>query len=356
MKSFYSLMLHLFPKAYRSEYGHELQMVFNSSLDDAMKNGGPEVIVLIVRELIGLPKAIMYEHLRERRKVKMSQKFTSRFDFPQGSRNEFLAVLASFILPIVVILCFYGLVNYFGVVPARILWLNIVFAVIFFGSLFGVFAVGLMVGLPRWFLPYMGFILAIMGIFTYSGFVDPNWNPFPSLHLAPRFVQHFVYEGLHWIGLIVLLILMVLFAALIPRFRSFYSRLREDWTLIAFIVYGTVPLAIFMTFDDYQNEGLYVLTANAVLAIGGWIYLRNHVPWKRFLSLFIGLTISMAIPAMGKYILYIPRAGFGFTKLSEVLATVTTWIWLALIMLISFAINLLPQAKSHAQSIELVTD
>ncbi len=67
MKSFYSFLLYLFPKAYREEYGDELQMVFNSSLDDAIKIGWLEAVIVISRELIGLPKAIIHEYLRKPR-------------------------------------------------------------------------------------------------------------------------------------------------------------------------------------------------------------------------------------------------------------------------------------------------
>jgi hypothetical protein len=67
VKRLYALLLHLFPRAYREEYGDELQAVFNLSLEDAMKIGGMEVAGVVLRELIGLPTAILYEHLRKPR-------------------------------------------------------------------------------------------------------------------------------------------------------------------------------------------------------------------------------------------------------------------------------------------------
>jgi hypothetical protein len=67
LRDCYGLLLNLYPKAYREEYGDELQVVFNSSLDDAIKAGWLEVVIAISRELIGLPKAILYEHLRKPR-------------------------------------------------------------------------------------------------------------------------------------------------------------------------------------------------------------------------------------------------------------------------------------------------
>jgi hypothetical protein len=67
VKSLYALLLYLFPKTYREEYGEELQVVFDLSLDDAMHAGMLEVVRVMLRELIGLPKAILYQHLRKPR-------------------------------------------------------------------------------------------------------------------------------------------------------------------------------------------------------------------------------------------------------------------------------------------------
>jgi len=347
LRKFHRLLLNLYPKKYREEYSEELHTVFNLSLDDAM--GRVEEIEIFLRELAGLPKAILYEHMRERRS-KMTEKFASRFDFPQGSRSEFLAVLASFMIPMAVILFSNALINFFGVVPAKTFWLNVLFGVAFFGSFLGVFAVGLVAGAPRWFLPYLGFALSIINLFTHTLVFPPDWSGFSFLQYASRFVRGFVRQGTVWIGVIVFVILMVLFAALIPKFRPLYKRLKEDWTLLAFVIYGVVPLAIILTFDDYQGEGLYVLTANLILAIGGWFYLRAQIPWKRYMILFIGLALSMAIAAVGKAIIYkyFWEGVRHFTWQSEMMSTVTLWVWLALFMLTPLVLKLLP--RSYAPS------
>lgn len=344
VRQWYGLLLTLFPRSYRHEYGEELQMVFNLSLVDAADHGNVEIVRVLLRELIGLPRAILYEHLREGRKKKMSGKFASRFDFSQGSKSEFLAMVASFMIPLAAILFTIAVTGFFGVVPADILWLNILFAVVFFGSFLSVFVMGLKAGSPRWFLPFLGFILALINIYSHNGWIDPTWQGFPALRLAPEFVTRFVYEGLRWVGLIVLIILLVFISALVPKFRPFYLRLRDDWTLLTFVVYGMMPFAIFLTFDDYQNEGLYVLTANAILAIGGWFYLRSNHPWKRFGILLIGLTFALVTAAVGKAVLYDSPIS---SWMNEILSDFVTWLWLALIMLVTFAINGLPQVKSR---------
>ena len=98
MKRIFALLLRLFPKTYWDEYSDELQAVFDLSLDDAMQAGMLEVARVALRELLSLPKAIILEHLRERRKAHMAKKFGAYFDFTYGSRREFISALYPFIL------------------------------------------------------------------------------------------------------------------------------------------------------------------------------------------------------------------------------------------------------------------
>jgi hypothetical protein len=59
----YGLSLSFFPGNYREEYGEELQIVFELSLEEAATKGRFELERLIFRELLSLPKAIILEHL-----------------------------------------------------------------------------------------------------------------------------------------------------------------------------------------------------------------------------------------------------------------------------------------------------
>ncbi|MDL1911824.1 hypothetical protein FBQ81_14230 [Chloroflexi bacterium CFX6] len=87
LRIFYGLLLNLFPRTYREEYGEELQVVFDLSLEDARKMGEIEFVSAVFRELLDLPGAIIYEHLREMRRKKMTGKPASRFDFEPGSQK-----------------------------------------------------------------------------------------------------------------------------------------------------------------------------------------------------------------------------------------------------------------------------
>ena len=348
MRDFYALLLNLFPKAYRAEYGDELQAVFYLSLDDARKTGWVEVTGVVLRELINLPKAILYEHLRERRRSKMTGKPASRLDFAPGSRNEALAALTPFLL-FGALPALLGYLHKMGAVP---LWLDIFSSVVIGALGIGLFGIGFARRVPRWFMPYLGLPLPILCVILFNWMIDPEWRGFPILYGSSWFVRAFVQAGLLWIPLFFMVVLLVLAIRLFPGFRPLYQRLEQDWTLLCFILYGTAPFAIVLTFEEYKNEEPYLILAFLVLAAGGWLYLRLDDSWKKFLSLYVGTALSMFVAAVGKAVLY--ESSFPvlhFTWQTEMMGAIITWMWLALILLSTIAIQLLPRSDPPAETV-----
>jgi len=160
----YGLLLALYPREYRDEFSEELQKVFNLSLNDALKNGGLEIIVFVMRELFSLPEAILYEYLRERRKTGMAKKFASYVSETIAVVLPFLVVLALFVS--------IGMIQGISTRVVEIIRLSLL------GILLVMFTVGLTKGLPRWILPYMGFVFAIANLFLTFGIIDPKWRGF----------------------------------------------------------------------------------------------------------------------------------------------------------------------------------
>lgn len=345
MRDLYSLLLCLFPKAYREEFGDELQVVFNLSFDDAIRAGKLEVVWVVLRELKDLPKAIIHEHLRERRKAKMIGKFSSRFDFAPGSRREFLTALYPFILigfihPLMNMLMMSSLLT-----PQSVLVNGIgIFIVASLGILL---LIGLAKGLPRWSLPYLGFALTILSVSGFSFLLD-----FRSLRLYDRLspLGDIIFEGGWWFGLLVVMILLVAVTRTLPAFQRF----RNDWTLLCFIPYGGVPFALMLTFDEYTGDEPFMFFAFLILALGAWLYLHNKHEWKRFGALFGAMTLAMFIAAAGKAILLPAQDWLFFVDpaswKTEAMYTIHTWIWLALIMLLTSALNLTSRSKSRLQT------
>lgn len=341
MKRLYSLLLLLFPKVYRDDYGEELQEVFDLSIDDAMESGGLEVARVALHELSSLPEAIVHEHLRARRR-KMNKTFASRFDFEPGSRTEVFAALAPFLFGMVMV--FIGYLGRYWIAP---MWAQIAFVVLFWSSILGVFLLGSAKGLPRWFLPYLGMLFAIASLLLLSILVDLRVDVW--WHRSSGFGNDFNFGNFLWIGLILLVLLLLAISRLVPRFRPFYQRLRDNWTLLSFLLYGTIPMFLLLIFDEYVNEEPFFALSLLMLALGGWFYLRNNEPLKRFVSLQIGLALSMFTAVAGKAVLIVGSQSqvFDFILKDELLFTLATWLWLAAIMSLPRLLNLLPRPANR---------
>jgi hypothetical protein len=349
VKRLYALLLYLFPRAYREEYGGELQAVFDLSLDDAMESGGLEVASVALRELIDLPKAIIHEHLRERRKVKMVRKFGAYFDFTHGSGWEFLAAVYPFfllggVLPIINMISLSGVMRFPNPLFDGI-------AILLLAILGILCIIGLFKGLPRWSLTYLGFLLAIFSVYQVGSLLD-RWcvRIFPALYDRSWFLGQVAYQGMLWVGLSIMALLLVLVIGFVPALRRF----KKDWTLLPLLLYGSTPFALVFTFDDYVNEEPYELVCFLVLATGLWLYLRTNDPRRQFWALFGRLTISLFLAAGSKAILFSspswPWPKGSFTWQNEMMSTIIMWMWIALGMLVPLLIRLFPQSRDQLQA------
>jgi hypothetical protein len=288
-------------------------------------------------------------------------KSVSHFDFELGSRKEMLAALAPFlffsILPVIV--------SSTGMYPGPLIWTQIIFTL---GSM--LFIVILLTNgsnkpIPRWYLPYIGLPLPIFSFYGYMGLVSSTWFGTPALYeqaqkspfvsnLA-RFLGEFVSQGFLWIGLFILIILVVIATTLNPRLRLFHQQLKEDWTLLSFLAYGTAPYLILLSFGDYEmdypDQGPYLFLIFMIMAAGGWLYLRANTPLKKILPLFVAMSISMLIAELSRGILYeYPRDieltwQARFLQLpwqAKLIGSVVTWAWVALLLVAPVLVKWLP--------------
>jgi hypothetical protein len=85
--------------------------------------------------------------------------------------------------------------------------------------------------------------------------------------------------------------------------RAFYQRLRDDWTPLSFIIYGAMPLVLFIALNEYKNEEPYMFVALLILAAGGCLYLQRDSRLKRYLCLQAGMGLSMIVAAGGMVVL-----------------------------------------------------
>jgi hypothetical protein len=342
-------LLRLYPKAFWEAYGDELQEVFTLSMDDAIKAGKLETARVVLRELSHLPKAALIEHLRERRKAKMTLELPSRFDFAPGSRKEILAAIAPFLL------C--------GTIPflvSRLITrpniLDQMLGICMLVSMISVLLVGFFRQVPRWFMPYLGLPLPLLSALISIYWLDVWSSSFLANLSTTLLLWTFVSYGFIWGIFIPLPALLVVFSAAIPRYRPFYRRLRNDWTLLCFILYGATPSMAFFSFEGFHQTGPFREFIYLIVAAGGWLYLRNDVPWKKFLILIGGQTLSMFTAAVAQVVLYEssayynPRIDIRIVWWDYVHVSVAIWLWLILIMSLPLVINVLPRSENPLQT------
>ncbi len=336
----YTRLLILYPKVFREEYSEELQSVFELSLEEAATKSAFEVGRLVVREFVNLPKAVILEHLREQRNSTMSGRINSFFDFAPGSWKEFLTALLPFFLAGGIM----PLLNYLGRVGGATNTLATAIMLALFGLFLVLLVFGGIRGMPRWSLPYFGFIFAILSVYPFSAiFGMPIYFLFGAFRDQSLFID-ILWDGIFWYGFLTIIVVLIG----MPRFSSAFQHFKNDWTQLSFILYGGVPFALWLTFDEYAGDEPYMFVSFLVLAMGAWFYLCSEGEWKRFGVLFIALMLVMSIVTVGKAIL-IPTQDWPFvidasTVKAELKHTIILWGWLAVGMLLPVVARLLPGA------------
>jgi hypothetical protein len=340
-------LLSLYPRGYQAEYGEELQTVFGLVVNEAAQRGRFSVIRLGWREMRDLPGAAIRERWRERRKQKMRTKTSVLPTFEPGSWYEGLAATA----PLLLLGALASLLGYLHLTFPPTWWLETVMALgLFLIPLLLLFALGLIKGLPRWFLPYVGLVVSLPSLIL-------SWSLWFLKPSDPWIVRAVYGAGAPWFGLLGFAGFTILIAATWRPLRPFYLRMRGDWTLLSFGLYGATLMALGLAFDDYPHphKQPYILVASLILAAGAWVYLRSAHPWQRFLALFAGITLSMAVAATGKAILHAnpllwPRVARHFTWQSEVLWTVFLWGWLVALISAPALLTFLPRPNKPLQA------
>jgi len=296
---FYRALLYLYPRGFRSEFGAEMLEVFCASLADAARNQRGALPAIYLRELGELPGAALGEHYRRwRRKVQQTADTPGLWARPLSS-NELLAAMAIFAVPAVMILL--------NTAPASPLSAAIPLEIGFVALMF---FTGMSRGFPRWALPYLGMALAIISFIFLGQWLANLSAPvfmtqlnLPVQSESARLLLHSLWAGLMWLSLFALVTLVVAVLAIWRRFRQFYWRLRQDWTLVSFVIYGGTLFALVLLFDEYRYEEPYALLSLLCLATGAWHYLRNPHPWQRTLALLSGATLAMWVAAAGIWLI-----------------------------------------------------
>lgn len=343
----YAVLLRLYPMSFRAQFADEMQAVFDATVNEAARRGTLAAAPVCWRELRQAPGAIMREHWHERSRA-METQSTER-----ASRWGLLAAMVVFLFAAMA-----------GIIEGRP-WGEVATFLITVGagllaSVLVLLIVGAIKGLPVWSLPTAGLCLVLLASYLS---VPQGPSPFAARLppvLSRFFLWWYTYRPAHpileagkiWLGLLGLLSLIVLAAAALPPLRSFYGRLRRDWTLVSFMVYGASLFGLYFTFDEYRHEEFYLVASVLLLAAGAWVYLRSGGLGRRALTLFTALTLAMMAAALGKWLI-VPiqewPAGSGLhppesSRWPEALPTAVMWGWIMIVMVAPALLALLPRS------------
>ena len=295
----HTALLRLYPADFRTAFGDEIHLVFNQMVQDAASQGSTTLMKVILQEFRDLPLAAVGMRWRERNKRSAAENQT-RTRKRSATKWELLLALATFLIPVG-----YILINALPhtLISRYILPVMLVFLV-------ASTMTGLIKRLPRWSLSYIGLIISAVvflylfhweaqriGTFLAARFVVQPTNDYGRLMLI------LFWEGIVWLSLLVVLASAILLLTRFAHFQSLRQNVREDWTLLSYLVYNGSMLAVFLVFEDYRNAEPYLLTAQFFLAAGAWGYLRSRRPLTGFWSMLLGGTLAMGVAALGVWIL-----------------------------------------------------
>ncbi len=290
--------------------------------------------------------------------------------FEPGSRLEALAAMPLFLLGVLT-----SLLNLLHALNIGIpMWVGTGLGLVVLIT----FIIGLIRGLPRWSLPYTGVIGltlswilthrgTFMGLDTRAGLLDPllGWTDrlfHTVMRTSPWIVRVVVGTGWDWVVLLGLTAIGVLIVAacqaVILPLRPLYARIRDDWTLLSFGLYGSAMMAVSYTFEDYPSAKYpFMIVSFLILAAGAWMYIRsgrasgqvNHS--QRALPLFAAMVLTMILGATGKALIHAgtgwPHSHWPYYDTAPwyrvVLNTALLWGWVMVVVLAPALLTLLPR-------------
>ena len=265
----FALALQLYPAGVRREYGAEMQAVFRMKVADGAQQGAWKLISLAWREMRDLPPAVVSAHVHANGGL-MDAYFPSTSDrTPWGV--ALLSLLPFFIGGTLRLILSYQP----GWTPRE----QSLFYLLFL--LLGTLAVlaGLVLGsakkFPRWAYPYPFYLaFSLSTLVAYAVFVYQL--PFNTRNSFLFFLA---------------LILVVL---LLPGLRTFYGRIRQDWTLLSFGLYGfALYLLSTVDFDETPRLTLLVLLPSLISLLAALAHLRIRSAPVRIAVLLAGTYASL---------------------------------------------------------------
>ena len=295
----YLRLLRLFPRSYHAEYSEELEFIIRQTVEEAARQGRLPLVRLAWRELHDLPKAALRAHVKERRRIMETGTPGNPLEDTAAGWN-LLIVFVPFLMAIAIpLLNLAGRFVHVGDFEVLILLVGLLGVLMYL-----VIIAGFAKGLPRWSMPSAGLLVSIAGYRIFTAWIDATPPQFHLSTVSEEVIYTAVMGFLFYGHMLFLSALLVLVAARVRPMRSFYGRVRQDWSLISFLLYSGALVALLLGFGRYQGSEPYQFAGLLILAVGAWFYLRLSRPGARLGALLVAVALTMGLVGMGKYLLY----------------------------------------------------
>ena len=242
----FTLALRLYPDGVRREYAAEMQAVFCLKAADAAHRGTWALFILACREVYDLPLAVFSAHFHAVG-GRMNLSFPSTSDRTSWPAALF-SLLPFFIAgPVRIILSYQP-----GWTPQQHSQPYFLFLLLSSLAAAGGLALGAVRKFPRWVYPYV----------IYLAF---------SLYILVLYMVYLFHWDINGQSSFFLFLAAILIVLWLPGFRSFYSQIPQDWTLLSYGLYGIVLyLLSSIDFDEYSHLNLLVLLPSLLTCAPRW--------------------------------------------------------------------------------------
>jgi hypothetical protein len=296
MLRWFNTLLRLFPPRFRDEFGQEMAETFAQRLAEANPQGRVPLLVWL-DELVALPGALLKAYTAPQPPPGSEETFN--LGLLAQPWRELLLALAVFLLPASMMLSGWSTGN----LPSEP---GVMEVLLFLGIML---ALGWMGGHPLWSRPYVGLVLAVSAYLYVFQRITSQISPALISNFAPGpwdrstyLVLQVASNGMLWLMLFCLTLLAVVLLVVLNRFRPLLERLRYNWSLLSYILYGESVFALLLL-QSRQSEPGYIIASLLCLVAGVWFFLSGSrpagaSPGQRLLVLLTCLTLGVSVSAL----------------------------------------------------------
>jgi hypothetical protein len=160
--------------------------------------------------------------------------------------------------------------------------------------------VGWVKGFPRWSYPYGGLVL--VSTLGWMGIPAQNLSDH-NIWILKRYNELLGWRA--WIPFLLMAVIALLLTRSVRPLRQLITGVWHDWTRFSFGLYGVMPMAVWIGFDEVSfNPVPYLFVSMVGLAGGALAYVRSARTSQRALALLIGMTLTSWMAMVGPAIFY----------------------------------------------------